>query len=126
MDVNDLHEDNGGVKGSFAGVNFILEMRFEEDGKELSGIVSKKVAGLADVSMRFKGDLSKTRVKMTFPLSAAAGALVVRFASLDFSTDVALDAYDHAIPQQLMDKVKLRDQFLASAKPRIETAIRRR
>jgi hypothetical protein len=124
MDVNDLNTTRDGVRGSFAGTNLVLEMRFEEDGKELSGVVSKKLAGVADVSFPFKGDLSNTRAKLNFALSASNGALVVRFASLDFDASVSLDAYDHQIPQQLVDKIKLRDQFLASAKPRIEAAIR--
>ncbi len=123
MDVNDLNTDNDGVRGTFAGTNLVLEMRFEEDGKELSGVVSKKLAGVADVSFPFKGDLSNTRAKLTFALSASNGALAVRFASLDFDTSVSLDAYDHQIPQSLIDKVKLRDQFLSQAKPRIQAAI---
>ncbi|MEO8055544.1 MAG: hypothetical protein ABI768_10330 [Acidobacteriota bacterium] len=124
MDVNDLNEDSSGVRGSFAGTNLVLEIRFEENGKELSGVVSKRVAGVADVSFPFKGDLGSTRAKLTFALSASNGALAVSFASLAFDTNVSLDAYDRSLPQSLMDKVKLRDQFLASARPRIEAAIR--
>jgi hypothetical protein len=124
MDVNDLGTNRSGVRGSFQGTNLILEMGFEEDGKELSGVVTKKVLGVADVSFPFKGDLASVRATLTFTLSASNGALVVSFASLGFNASVSLDAYDHQIPQQLMDKLKLRDQFLASAKPRIEAAVR--
>lgn len=123
MDVNDLNSTREGVRGTFVGTNLVLEMRFEEDGRELSGVVSKKLANVADVSFPFKGDLGGTKAKLTFALSASNGALAVRSASLDFDASVSLDAYDHQIPQQLMDKVQLRDQFLSQAKPRIQAAI---
>lgn len=125
MDVNDLNENSQGVRGSFAGTNLVLEIQFEEDGKELSGVVSKKVAGVADVSFPFKGDLGGTKAKLTFGLSASLGKLVVQFTSFSLQTNVSLDAYDRQIPQSLLDAVRLRDQFLASARPRIEDAIRR-
>lgn len=125
MDVNDLNENSQGVKGSFAGTSLVLEIQFEEDGKELSGVVSKKVAGLADVSFPFKGDLGGTKARLTFGLSVSLGKLAVQFSSFGFQTNVSLDAYDRQIPQSLIDAVHLRDQFLASARPRIEDAIRR-
>ncbi len=125
MDVNDLNENSQGVQGSFAGTTLVLDIQFEEDGKELSGVVSKKVAGLADVAFPFKGDLGGTKARLTFSLSVSLGKLVVQFTSFSLQTNVSLDAYDHQIPQSLLDAVHLRDQFLASARPRIEDAIRR-
>jgi hypothetical protein len=123
MNLNDLGTDRNGISAAFGGTNLIVTMRFEENGKELTGNVSKKIVGNADVTMPVGGELSNTSMTLTFALSASGGLLDVRFSTLDFSSALALDAAGQQVPAQLMDRYKIQSRFMQDVKAQGTPAI---
>jgi hypothetical protein len=123
MNLNDLRADRG-LSGSFSGTNLIVKMTFEDAGKELTGSVSKKIVGNADVTIPVGGELSNTSMRLTFALSASNGQLDVQFSSLDFNTNLALDAAGQQVPAQLMDRTAIQSQFIQGVKSQGTSALR--
>lgn len=101
MDLNDLRTDRSGVSAAFRGTQVIVAMRFEEDGKELTGSVVKKVVGNADLTLPVGAELSNTSMSLTFDLRVSNGQLDVQFSSLDFSTTLTLDVNGRQLPPEL-------------------------
>ena len=105
-----------GLAGALEGTTLVLSMRFEENGKELAGSVTKNLPGLPPLTIPIGGEVSNTTMRLRFALAAENGQLAVHFQDIDFAASLAFDVNGQAAPDSIVQRLQIQQEFVETVK----------